>query len=183
MDKLKKEFVRAIMISLKIEDNPFIIATIDEFTKHIKPTEYKSFMAALFGSQHAYLNGIDRVSKVAETYKEVILEVDETEQKAKHLITAVEQMNSILCTEAHAKDMTLDDYVRDYEFTTVCDETMTILNNVKPHYNLRELVKKIRQYQTSIDTLSAFKQAIKQHEGGQTMIENKSIKQLQIKKG
>ena len=44
MDKFKKEFVRAIMISLKIDDNPFIIATIEEFTPHIQPTQYKQIL-------------------------------------------------------------------------------------------------------------------------------------------
>lgn len=164
MDKLKKEFVRAIMISLKIEDNPFIIATIDEFTAHIQPTQFKYFLTALFGEQHQYLNGIDRVAKVAEQFKPQIVVTDEVETKAKELISACETMNTILCTEAHGKNMSFDDYIVTHNFNNICDETKAILNSVKPYKSYVQLIKCIRQFQDSQVAINAFKDAIKYSE-------------------
>lgn len=70
MNNIKSEFINAIMMSLKIDRNPFITSTIDEYTKDINPSDYKSFMTALFGTQHQYLNGLDRVAKVADSFKQ-----------------------------------------------------------------------------------------------------------------
>lgn len=176
MDKFKKEFVRAIMISLKIDDNPFIIATIDEFTAQIQPTQFKQFLTALFGEQHQYLNGIDRVAKVAEQFKPQ--ESNKSKSQAQHLILAVEQMNTYLWYEAQDLKRVFEDYVKDYEFDNVKAETKAILNNVAPYYDIASLVINIRSYQTSVDALSAFKQALKQIDSGSLVIESGRVQQM-----
>ena len=157
---LEDEFIKGIMISLKIESNPFITATIKDYVKDVQPHQRKEFMKALFGTQHTYLNGIDRISKVAEAFKPFV--VDETEAEAKRLISGVEAMNTILFDEAHKSGAMFEDLVRDYKFENVTDRSMAILNNVKPYCDVKQLVINIRRYQTSKDAISAFKSAIKQ---------------------
>jgi len=81
--KIKNEFIKAIMASLKIEENPFITSTIDSFIENIKPTDYKNFMKVLFGADHSYLNAMDRIAKVAaifDTSKKIVKStMDDTE--------------------------------------------------------------------------------------------------------
>jgi len=160
MNNIKSEFVNAIMISLKIEKNPFIVSTIDEFTKDIHPANYKAFMTALFGSQHAYLNGIDRVAKVAETFKEVILEVDHTEIKAKELIDLVKGMNESIYRDSEHMEVTFDDLLEVVKFPTVCKDDVAILSQVKPFNDMKLLIKNINTYQTTMEAIRAFKSAI-----------------------
>jgi len=164
VNNLKDEFIKAIMLSLKIESNPFISATIDEFIAHIKPNEYKSFMTALFGSQHAYLNGIDRVAKVAETFKEVILEVDEVELKAKELIDLVHSMDYTIELKHAETSIDYNTLLNDVKFPTLSKDDEAILNNVKPYCSYKLLISNIRAYQTTKDALNAFIQAVKQSE-------------------
>ena len=89
---------------------------------------------------------------------------DKITQKAKWLIDACEKMNTILCTDAHAKNMTMDDYIRDYEFTNISEESKVILSNVKPYYDIKQLIVCINHFQDSQVQLKAFVGAIKQSE-------------------
>ena len=126
----------------------------------MQPQQRKEFMKALFGTQHAYLNGIDRIAKVAESFKPIV--IDETEAEAKRLIAGVEAMNTILFDEAHKRGVMFEDLVKQYKFENVT-ESMAILNNVKPYYDIKQLVINIRLYQTSVDAIQAFKSAIIAH--------------------
>ena len=179
MNDLKEEFIKAIMQSLKIDNNPFIYATIDEFIAHLKPTDYKAFMTELFGTQHAFLNGLDRVAKVAEQFKPI--ETNHAKSKAEKLISGVETMNTVLWSEAKDLKRVFEDYVRMYEFENVCDETKAILNNVAPHYSIAELTINIRKYQTGVDAVNAFERAIEQIDKSDVQIGN-PIERLRIKR-
>jgi hypothetical protein len=66
---VKKEFISAVISSLRIDGNPFNIGLIDEYITGIRPDQYRDFYSDLFGNDHDYLNGIDRVCKVSERYK------------------------------------------------------------------------------------------------------------------
>ena len=180
MNNIKSEFVNAIMISLKIEKNPFIVSTIDEFTSNIKPTEYKSFMTALFGNQHAYLNGIDRVAKVAEQFKPSIQD-NSMELKAKELILWCETANSTIFDNAKKSGRTFEDELKGTKFISLSDSDMSVLNQVKPYMSHKELINNIRVYQTSKDTLSAFMDALKYKAPDSQMITN-PIQNLRIKR-
>lgn len=105
-----------------------------------------------------------------------VQEIDQDEIRAKELISACETMNTILGTEAHRANMTFDDYIKNYEFTNISQETMAILNNVKPYYDYKLLISKIRHYSTSIDALNAFKNALKY--STHNVIENKVQKMI-----
>lgn len=176
MNNIRTEFINAVMSSLKIDKNPFIISTVDELTRSIEPTEYKRFLTALFGEQHQYLNGIDRVAKVAEQFKPI--QIDETEIKAKHMIRACEAMNTILFDEAQKRGLFFEEYVKDYEFKNISPESKAILNNIKPYCEYKRLIINIRQYQTSKDAIQAFKSAIKQSERGSVGINHKIKKMI-----
>lgn len=89
---------------------------------------------------------------------------DELTQKAKKLINACEKMNTILCTDAHAKNMTMDDYIRVFEFKNISEESKVILNSVKPYFDLKQLIVCINHFQDSQVQLKAFIGAIKQSE-------------------
>ncbi len=164
------------MQSLKIEKNPFIYATVDEYISHIKPTKYKLFMSELFGTQHQYLNGLDRVAKVAEQFKPV--EMDHSRSKAEQLIKGVETMNTVLWNEAKELKRVFEDYVEMYEFKNVCDETKSILNNVAPYHDIGQLTINIRKYQTSADAITAFKNAIASISNRNTAIESPKVRKM-----
>ena len=162
VNDLKIEFINAIMMSLKIDSNPFIIATIDEFIAHIKPTEYKSFMTELFGTQHAYLNGLDRVAKVAEQFKPQVQE-NPHEAKAKELIQWCETANATVFDGAKKSGTTFDDEMNHTGFVRLINEseTMAILNAVKPYCDFKQLIGNISCYQDSQVQLQAFIDALK----------------------
>ena len=158
MKNIKDQFIKAIMQSLKIDNNPFIFATVDEYIAHLKPVEYKSFMKELFGTQHQYLNGLDRVAKVAEQFKPHT--IDPCEDQAKQVINLVRSMNEAVFNNAKATGRTFDAELKITAFPTVSNEDIAILNNVKPYYEYKSLVTNINHYSTAKECLEAFKMAI-----------------------
>lgn len=165
MNNLKTEFIRAIMISLKLEDNPFIIGTVDDYIKDIEQSKYKLFMSELFGTQHAYLNGLDRVAKVAEKFKPIAK--DEITDRAKRLIQFTETQNTNLRELAEAQGTDFNQLVMDIIPKDKYKRSFEVMDLVKPYYDAKQLIINIRLYQTSIDTLNAFKQAITKHDNGE----------------
>lgn len=157
MPSLKDEFVRGIMISLKLENNPFIISTVDEYVSHIAVSNYKPFMKELFGTQHAFLNGLDRVSKVAEQFKPVDTELV---ARAKRIIHFTESLSSQVQDEAKEAGKPFELMVRCLKLPTKYNKTLAVLELVKPYRNAKDLIINIRRYQTSSEAINAFKQAI-----------------------
>ena len=178
MNNLENEFIRAIMISLKIENNPFIVATVKDYVKHIKESQYKDFMSELFGTQHSFLNGLDRVSKVAEQFKPNDTSLDD---KAKRIIAFTESLNTQIGEEAKAKGQDFVKMVKCVKLPPEYDRTMAVMNHVKPYCDAKELIINIRRYQTSIDAIIAFKRAIIYYENNESQtqaIESKKVSGL-----
>jgi len=173
VNELKNEFIRAIMISLKIENNPFIVSTIDEYVKDIKPTEYKNFMSELFGTQHSYLNGLDRVSKVAEKFKPII--VDDIEAKAIELIELVYSMYNTVFENAKMSGRTFEDELKGTKFLNIDVEDIAIISTIKQHYGLKSIIANIGIGWNGKEQINAFKSAIKLSGSNGYAIENKKV--------
>lgn len=181
MNNIKDEFIKAIMTSLKIDKNPFIFSTIDEFISPIKPTEYKEFMGELFGTQHSFLNGMDRIAKVAEQFKPQQKD-DSVTIKAKELILWCETVNSTVYDNSKKSGRTFENEMKGTKFPNLSSFDSTVLNSVNPFCNLSNLVVGIRTYQTSADALSAFKQALSVNENESLQITGDVMKRLRIKR-
>lgn len=163
MYNLRTELTNAIFNSLKIDNNMFNQQIVKEKIAHIPDGQLQDFYGKLFNNSHQYLNGIDRVAKVAETFKPSIMEVDELTIEANRLIDLVKAMNNSVY-QIHLKTGDrFDDVLDNVKFTSTSDEDISILNQVKPHCNHKLLIVNINSYQTSIEALEAFKSAIKQN--------------------
>jgi len=180
VNNIKDEFIKAIMQSLKIDKNPFIYATIDEFISHLTPTDYKSFMTELFGTQHAYLNGLDRVAKVAEQFKPQTL-VDEFEEKAKKLIELTHSMNNAVYQDHISTGKRFEDLLELVTFPELSEHDYAVLSNVAPHNNLKALIGNINTYTTTQTQLKAFIDALKFAPSDAIQIAN-PIQNLRIKR-
>ena len=113
--------------------------------------------------------------------KEAILEVNETELKAKELILWCETANSTIFDNAKKSGRTFEDELKGTKFISLSDSDMSVLNQVKPYMSHKELINNIRVYQTSKDTLSAFMDALKYEVPDSQMITN-PIQNLRIKR-
>ena len=177
MYNLRDELINTCIKSLKIDDNTFNRQIILEKLEHIQDNELQKFYSDLFHESHRFLSGMDRIAKVAEQFKPQILE-DDTTKEAKRLISGVEAMNTILFDEAHKRGIMFEDLVRDYKFENVTERSMTILNNVKPYCDIKQLVINIRRYQTSNDALNAFKSAIKQYSNNDNLAIARDVRKM-----
>ncbi len=184
MDDIRKSMIEEMMLTLKIPQGNFNFGTIADGIKHIPNQNLREFYKSVMVSE-SFGNGMKAIISVANLYKPKGLDVEnEIEKKAKILITGVEQMNSVLFDVCVKSGDNFEEYIRGFEFDNVSEESKHILNAVPPFNNLSNLVLGIRTYQTSLDTLNAFKRAIKFSE---TKLENgnmlMSVKNnLQIKK-
>jgi len=169
------------MQSLKIEKNPFIYATIDEYITHLKPTDYKAFMSELFGTQHQYLNGLERVAKVAEQFKPQE-EENLIEYEAKELIRWCETSNATIFDNAKASGRTFDDELKGTKFPNVSNTDKAIFNAVKTYCDYKQLIGNIRTYQDGNIQLQAFIDALKFTPSDAIQIANVT-ERLRIKKG
>ncbi len=175
MDNIRKEFIKEVLETLKIPSGAFNIGTVALEIEHI--TNLRAFHKALFGTQHSYLNGMDRIIKVAEQFKPQD-QVDEIELKAKQLIKLIHDMNYAI-EKDHAK-MSIDFNIllKHVEFKDVNEEDLAILNSVKPCCNLKLLIAKDTSGWTSQEQLRAFVQALKQIDGGSLAIDSKLKKMI-----
>jgi hypothetical protein len=162
MDKMREEFIRSIMISLKIEQSPFIVATVQEFTKEIKPLDYKNFMTSLFGTQHQYLNGMDRIAKVAEQFKPSAVEVNHIEVEAKRLIALAEALNSKIFEDSQRMKIQFSELINKIILSqSISQEDISVFNAVAPYRDAKRLISEINHYQDSKVQLDAFMSALK----------------------
>lgn len=175
---LRKEIINAAMDSLKIDKNPFNYSTIEDFIVHIEDKDLKSFYSSLFGNEHNFLNGMDRIAKVAEQLKPIEID-DETTAKAKRLIQFCETANTDLDLKAKEEGINLTDYLKDRKIP-LADVDLTILNNIKGDYDYKQVIIHIRTFGNALDTINAFKRAILQTERIGGMIENKVTDRLRI---
>ena len=176
MYNLRNELVNTIVKSLKIDNNPFNTATIQEMIKNISDNDLQSFYQALFGADHSYLNGLDRVAKVAEQFKPAIN--NNVEQEAKELIALCEGLNTQIGNDAKRMGEDFVKLVKSAKFPTLDNDKIVVLNNVKPYNDFRDLIIHIRHYQTAQDSLEAFKRAILYVDKSLTAIESKQVRQM-----
>ena len=101
---------------------------------------------------------------LSKVVKEVIVEIDKDEEKAKELIELVHSMNNTIYQEHIRTGIQFDVLLDDVKFPTVEKSIIAILDNVKPYYNHKQLISNINLYGTSKEQLQAFKQAVKQGE-------------------
>ena len=178
VNNLKDEFVKAIMQSLKIEKNPFIFSTIDEFIKDINSKDYKKFMADLFGKHHQYLNGIDRVAKVAETFKPTEVKDNSLENEAKRLIALVYAINDQVYRDSQTYKIQFNDLIKKIKLEEMIEsKDLSVLNQVKPHTNAKRLISEISNYQDGNIQLQAFIEALK-YKGSDLLQIAKNLRRL-----
>ncbi len=161
MDNFRKSLIEELMLTLKIPQGNFNFATIASEIEFISNDKLKDFYKAVMTAD-SFGNGMKAIITTAEAFKPKPLETltDSTTAEAKRLISACESMNIILFNESNKFGIPFDDYVENYEFTNLQESTKALLNNVAPHYSYKTLIMNIRHYQTSIDTLKAFKNAV-----------------------
>jgi len=158
MYNLRNELIKSIINSLKIDNNPFNTITIQELISEISDSNLQKFYQGLFGAEHSYLNGIDRVAKVAEQFKPQ--QIDLSEIKAKELINIVESINTKIGEDATRMGEDFVKLVENVKLPGLSEDDKAILDNVKPYSDHKQLILNIRSYQTSVDALKAFKRAI-----------------------
>ena len=159
MRNIRQEFIKEILDTLKVPAGAFNVQLVSDEIGHIPDNKLREFHRELFGTQHAYLSGMDKIMKVAEKYKPVVIDNDEV--KAKQLISAVETMSSILYDICNKSGESFNDYVRKYAFNNVSTESRQILENVAPYNSLSELVINISHYADANVQLKAFVRAVK----------------------
>jgi hypothetical protein len=159
MYNLRDELIKSIIKSLKIDDNIFNKETIRSFIEHVPDDGLQSFYQRLFGADHSYLNGLDRVAKVAEAFRPDF-GVCPVTTKANFLISMVAGMNKSIFEEHGRTGIAFEVLLKVARFPTLDKEDMLILNAVKPHYDIKTLISKINHYPTAKECLEAFKSAI-----------------------
>ena len=157
MDNIRKEFISEIMKTLKIE-GAFNIGTISDEMQHIPNTDLRAFHKALFGTDHSYLNGMDRIIKVAEQFKPV--NVDLVEVKAKELISMVESINTKIGEDAKQRGEGFEYLVSVVKLPGVCEDDMAILDSIERYRGHKKLIINIRVGWNSKEQLEEFKRAI-----------------------
>lgn len=180
MDNFRKSLIEELMLTLKIPQGNFNFATIADEIKNIPNDRLKDFYKKVM-SADSFGNGMKSIIQTAEQFNPKPLEPieDAITAEAKRLITACEQMNTILFNECNKIGIPFDDYVRDYEFKNIQDSTKALLSQIKPYCDYKRLIINIRRYQTSKDALNAFKTAILQSgKKDSAMIENKRVQNL-----
>ena len=177
MYNLRNELIKTIIKSLKIDDNPFNVITIQDMIENISDDNLQEYYQALFGNEHSYLNGLDRVAKVAEQFKPQ-QKTDLTEIKAKELIEFVHSMNHTIFENAKMSGRTFEDELKGTKFLGLRDKDKAILNQVKPYCEYKQLISNISRYSTSLEQLNAFKNAIEYSNSYSGAIECNKVKKL-----
>ncbi len=176
MYNLRNELVNTIIKSLKIDSNPFNTTTIQNLIVDISDDNLQAFYQSLFGADHAYLNGIDRVAKVADQFKTVV--TDNIEQEAKELIELCEGLNTQIRKDAERMGQDFKQLVYAAKFPTLDTDKIAVLNSVKPHRDFKQLIINVRHYQTANDALNAFMTAIKFVDNSLTAIESSAVRKM-----
>lgn len=173
---LREQLINSTMDSLKIDKNPFNYATIEKFISHIVDEHLKDFYSKLFDASHQYLNGMDRISKVAESFKPIVKNNDET--KAQYLIDLVYAMNTKVFDSARSSGRTFDDELKGTKFLSLSTKESNILSIVKPHINIKTLVANISNYDNGSTQMRVFKQAVNSSKNPNYGIESGLVKKM-----
>ena len=180
MHNPKAELIGAIVSALKIDQNPFNIATLADYIDTVAESDYQNFYKALFGTDHAYLNGLDRVAKVSEQFSPTL--VDDVAERAKFLISKVEAINSQISKDAERMGEDFVGLCRKATVSAMTPETKNILDSVKPYRDHKELIINIHHYQTSKIAQEAFEYAIRYGQSAVMIESGKVAKMVELRK-
>ena len=175
MNPKRRELINALISGLNIQEDVYAIETVKEKTIFISEHEYLDFYQAVM-TEKTFGNGVKAVIDVAERFKPV--ETDDIKIQAEELITLVRTMNDSVYQEHIKSGVRFGDLLNLVTFPSVSDDDMTILNSVKPHYNLKLLVLGVNHYATSLECLEAFKQAIIKSKDEALKIDNKVLRMI-----
>ncbi len=180
MYNLRNELVKSVLSSLKIDNNPFNQQIIKDKISHIKDSDLQEFYGRLFGTEHDYLNGIDKVAKVSEQFES---EVDETlALEARRLISLVRSINHKVFMDSEKMSKTFSDLINVIRLDAMIPERdLAILNTVRPHRNAKLLISEINTYQDGEVQLQAFIDALRYSSEDTVQIAN-TLNKLRIKR-
>ncbi len=180
MYNLRTELIKSTLSSLKIDNNPFNQQIIRDKIAHIKDEHLQDFYGRLFGNEHDYLNGMDRVAKVAEQFES---EVDESMKlEARRLIDLAREINHKVFQDSEKMSRPFSDLMNVIILEQMIDEKdLAILSTVKPHRNAKVLIGEINTYADGNIQLQAFIDALKYQPSDAIQIDN-PIQNLRIKR-
>lgn len=161
MYNLRTELIKSILSSLKIDDNPFNQQIIKDKIEHIEDQQLQIFYGKLFDASHQYINGIDRVAKVAEAFKPIV--EDPNKEEAKRLIKLVESINAQVYKDSEAMSIPFSDLVDKINFKgmKISEEDLKVFDLVKPYCSRNALVSKINEFENSEKQIKEFINALK----------------------
>ena len=180
MTTKRRELINALITGLKIEEDIFAIDTVKEKTESLNESQYLDFYQAVMKDE-SFGNGIKSVIKVAEQFKPQTKD-NSLQLKAKELIQWCESANSTVFDNATKSGRTFDDELKGTKFTSISDNDLYVLNQVKPYSYHKNLIGNIRVYQTSEEAVKAFMDALKYAPLDAIQIAN-PLNKLQIKRG
>ena len=175
----RNELIKALVKGLKLDDNIFNYQAVAEEIEYIQDRDFMDFYKAVM-AENTYGNGLQAIMKVAEQFKPQ-QQTDLTEIKAKELIGIVYSMNDTIFQNAKMSGRTFEDELKGTSFLGLNQKDTDILNNVKPHTNLKALVTNISFYENGTAQLTAFKNAI-QHTPSEAVQIANPLKKLRIQR-
>lgn len=175
MQLTKAELVKALVKGLKLDENIFNYATIEEEISHIRQGDYIEFYKQVLKAD-TFGNGIKAIIKTAEQFKPVPIK-DDTTTKAKQLIGLVHAMSDTIYQKHIESCISFDVLLDAASFPTTSKEDIAVLNNVAPYFNHKRLIGNINIYPNALEQLEAFKKALNK-KSESLHIENNKVRQL-----
>jgi len=162
MDDIRREFIKEVLETLKIPSGAFNIGTVASEIEHIPNTKLRDFHKSLFGTQHSYLNGMDRIIKVAEQFKPQAN--DTLKEEAENMMSLVRCIRDTIFDNAKTSGRTFDDELKGTSFPSLSEKERFVLSNIKQLPGLKNLISNFNNGWNGVDQLNAFKQAILSYE-------------------
>ncbi len=177
MYNLREELIKSVIASLKIDDNPFNSEIIREHIEDIEDDRLKAFYSKLFTPENRYLNGLDRVTKVAEAMKPII--VNKLDEEAKEIIELAEGMRSKVNSDFMMSMSEGDSkgFFMHAKFK-LGERDNDIFNNISPYYYLNDFIYNLRKYDTSVELIRVVRDAIERVDNTVIAIESKDTKRI-----
>ena len=154
----RNELIKALIKGLKLDDNIFNYELVNEEVAQIQENKFMDFYKAVM-SADTFGNGLKAIIQVAETFKP---KQDENaiDLEAQRLIQLVYGMNQAVYQDHIKTGISFDVLLSGVKFPKLSSEDNSVLTNVAPHYNLRDLIQHISCYTNSIEQHRAFKTAL-----------------------
>ena len=155
---LRDELIISLMNNKGITKDPFVSATIKNRIKDIPDSKLQSFFESV-AEADSFGDGLKVIMKIAEQFKP---KQDENaiDLEAQRLIQLVYGMNQAVYQDHIKTGISFDVLLSGVKFPKLSSEDNSVLTNVAPHYNLRDLIQHISCYTNSIEQHRAFKTAL-----------------------